>query len=968
VTNRNLELKVCWGPKAAGNAILAEVGKLMTFRPRRMTKAISTLTSVIEGTISPMVIEFQTDRSYQLDPLADVSLRILATNFLHLPIYKIDTTEVEVDVDVDEKHEATQGKCGEVFMELWSDHEDGYPRPRGCYIKFVPNTNLWEIGIVFEPGRPPVPGSLFRMVVNSELRSGVRADKPEDEAYIQVLLMDGIMRPYEVLELGAAHMTQTVKMLAPLTGVRFNSAEGGFRIVSNNGGDVAQVDVDNPLVVDIYTEPTVARIPWGTFLQLFLWPLTAWDVGRECVVTCRANDLGRYCGDISLCEGFPLHRGMNRNNIMMRFPLEMDDIFGPYSMRLTFRLDLPAAGIFPSRLGAQLLRSPDKTRGMYQLSSAAWMFVPPAEQLGNGNVVRPLRPDIYAGNKAPFSDEVNVLFLRLQVPARIAAGPGLMSQVRIHMPPGYECVDQSPVPRTLPGVGDLPGDFKVELVDRGQSGQGGCRSCRDFLPGAACTLGLFEGETVFAKQVVYTSLKVRNSELALPASDPQNRWTLEIITPGDGPWENLTVSSTHGFSNHRTFKAPGGEVKLANNVAVVGLLKTEIFPTSLLRSQENMVRIVIHPQLEGTWHLAIFVHGGYVIDGCNSIMDLPGPAYSPRHAHSGLVVEGEPLSRMHYDIAECTAGNASWSDLELLDRRAGIYADRLDLPLQAPLQTKAYGFALHVNNPCREDPDRFGWRILTFSKFGLLIEGTRTPMPYQGRDHFPIFDIDLPTDGAIEGIPPDLTFSTDPDTGLRVAHRDQSKFPRRVGFYIESMLPSAWNTGNFTMLRVYPIRVPRPVNATLRLIPPDGYLFGMVDGNPPESTAPLGTAMDSGSGLTYAAGPFFPNEIYAINAEVFIPMEDLAKGSPGWYLEFGYEAPDEINVTAPPPDCEKKTGKSRTNSWGGFLQRNLGRKYDCESPRGATGICCSRRCAPDTHYNGWRGSLLDEYRVQACPA
>jgi hypothetical protein len=199
--------------------------------------------------------------------------------------------------------------------------------------------------------------------------------------------------------------------------------------------------------------------------------------------------------------------------------------------------------------------------------------------------------------------------------------------------------------------------------------------------------------------------------------------------------------------------------------------------------------------------------------------------------------------------------------------------------------------------------------MLTFSKFGLLLEGTRTPMPYQDRGHFPIFNVDLPTNGAIEGIPPDLTFGTDPDSGLRVVSRDQSKFPRRVGFYIESMLPSAWNTGNFTTLRVYPIRVPRPINTTLRLIPPDGYLFGIVDGNPPESTAPLGTALDSGSGLTYPAGPFFPNEIYAINAEVFIPMEDLTKGSPGWYLEFGYEAPNEINLTAAPPECERRPKK-----------------------------------------------------------
>ena len=179
-------------------------------------------------------------------------------------------------------------------------------------------------------------------------------------------------------------------------------------------------------------------------------------------------------------------------------------------------------------------------------------------------------------------------------------------------------------------------------------------------------------------------------------------------------------------------------------------------------------------------------------------------------------------------------------------------------------------------------------------------------MPYQGRDHFPIFNTDLPTDGAIEGIPPDLTFGTDPDTGLPVASRDQSKFPRRVGFYIESMLPSAWNAGNFTTMRVYPIRVPRPINASLRLIPPDGYLFGLVDSNPPESTAPLGTAMDSGSGLVYPAGPFFPNEIYAISAEVFIPMEDLAHGSPGWYLEFGYEAPQETNLTAVPQYCDRR--------------------------------------------------------------
>ena len=125
-------------------------------------------------------------------------------------------------------------------------------------------------------------------------------------------------------------MTQTPLLLAPLSGVRFLSS-GGFRIVSRDGGDVAQVDGDNPIVVDIISEPVIARIPWGTYLQMFLWPLTLWDVGRECTALCVANDLGRYCGDITTCEGYPLRTEMNRNVIMMRFPLEMDDMFGTYS-------------------------------------------------------------------------------------------------------------------------------------------------------------------------------------------------------------------------------------------------------------------------------------------------------------------------------------------------------------------------------------------------------------------------------------------------------------------------------------------------------------------------------------------------------------------------------------------------------------------------------------------------------------
>jgi hypothetical protein len=91
IANRNLWLKVCWGARKMNGMMLASAGEIEIRRPPRMTYGASTITSVLEEQVSPLVIAF-TVGDMLFDANSPQVIRILTTNDRHLKLY---TSEID---------------------------------------------------------------------------------------------------------------------------------------------------------------------------------------------------------------------------------------------------------------------------------------------------------------------------------------------------------------------------------------------------------------------------------------------------------------------------------------------------------------------------------------------------------------------------------------------------------------------------------------------------------------------------------------------------------------------------------------------------------------------------------------------------------------------------------------------------------------------------------------------------------
>ncbi|CAK8999417.1 unnamed protein product, partial [Durusdinium trenchii] len=179
-----------------------------------------------------------------------------------------------VSADLDQPSEARQDFCGRLFTELWSEDEEGFPMPDGCYYSedtTNPSMTVKQLHILFSAGNHLKKNTKYMAITNMNVLEYLRADFPADGA-VWVWSMDDVYNnPFGVVEKGSAYPTPGTRvpprdtlgnpMFNQAGDPRFDTelqngqAAQGFRVLGTNGAIIEEMktyciphDEKNPTV------------------------------------------------------------------------------------------------------------------------------------------------------------------------------------------------------------------------------------------------------------------------------------------------------------------------------------------------------------------------------------------------------------------------------------------------------------------------------------------------------------------------------------------------------------------------------------------------------------------------------------------------------------------------------------------------------------------------------------------------
>eukprot|EP00930_Biecheleria_cincta_P035419 TRINITY_DN24361_c0_g2_i1.p1 TRINITY_DN24361_c0_g2~~TRINITY_DN24361_c0_g2_i1.p1 ORF type:complete len:3364 (+),score=509.29 TRINITY_DN24361_c0_g2_i1:80-10171(+) len=211
-------------------AFVGQAGTITVKKPLSMPLAALGLTTVMpdvnppfNGPGGPVVIAFRT---------GDIASYAVATGNLHLVIeiqpglvtQGADRNQRDIYADVllprtnnlqpltlsddkNEPSEADQAFCGRLFLELWSEDEDGFPMPDGCYYSedtTNPDKRVKQLHIIFTERNHLKKNTKYMVVTNMNILKELDKDFPGEGA-IWIWSMDDVYNnPFGVIERGTA--------------------------------------------------------------------------------------------------------------------------------------------------------------------------------------------------------------------------------------------------------------------------------------------------------------------------------------------------------------------------------------------------------------------------------------------------------------------------------------------------------------------------------------------------------------------------------------------------------------------------------------------------------------------------------------------------------------------------------------------------------------------------------------------
>jgi hypothetical protein len=303
-----------------------------------------------------------------------------------------------------------QYMCGVFFVEMWTNDDEGFPMPEGCYstremdLPPVQRAQLTfikpHVGIIFREQN----GLKHLCRVNGELKrceymivfnvKAVNLDPGMDIMDLYTMCLGPKCgKNYHVFEKGrgiSESKTQVavVSTKAPRWGISSRDLptdrHTGFTLL---GRSQYTEELDMSTALNFQAElngDDQNPIQAGAVIRVYLWPLTLWNLETGCSVECIPQEVPaiKQCGDGNplQCDALPVvtsPTGHNRINMMkIKMPDAMDRItnFVSHTIKIS-GLTVPQMGFFPSRLGAQVTNSDDEYP-MYTTSTYFWYKVP----------------------------------------------------------------------------------------------------------------------------------------------------------------------------------------------------------------------------------------------------------------------------------------------------------------------------------------------------------------------------------------------------------------------------------------------------------------------------------------------------------------------------------------------------------------------------------------------------------------
>lgn len=343
--------KICWGVSVDDEIkFYGEAGWAAFSEPPSMADAGVHLTARAFGAKAPVVISFSPvyDKAEYSSVEFPTVLRLLFHDVDKLlePLLATPPGEVLLAKPLGEfddlgSAEATQVVCGELFLEMWSNHDEGFPMPRGCYYsqKYMDGDVVAQQAAGTTTSNDNTPGARYReFFVVWEAKQGLRSrcyDYRRGQwtncVYQLVLnaqLMDGWVYPdsqnqdlvsiytgcersedgsnpcgdrYQLFEYGsgrASAVALSKDAAIPTLGDVYITAYGELENATGTFHDwelvpdyLEDLTARRMFGIDIQAFPRDVEKPIDhrMYFRLFFFPLTMWELSTSTVAQCQAD-------------------------------------------------------------------------------------------------------------------------------------------------------------------------------------------------------------------------------------------------------------------------------------------------------------------------------------------------------------------------------------------------------------------------------------------------------------------------------------------------------------------------------------------------------------------------------------------------------------------------------------------------------------------------------------------------------
>eukprot|EP00930_Biecheleria_cincta_P034426 TRINITY_DN23798_c0_g1_i1.p1 TRINITY_DN23798_c0_g1~~TRINITY_DN23798_c0_g1_i1.p1 ORF type:complete len:3571 (-),score=339.86 TRINITY_DN23798_c0_g1_i1:50-9406(-) len=304
------QLAVCWGDSAGD--YYAWAGYINFVNPNYLDSLTLGLTTTAVGRTAPIVITLKTgDNPQYLAPINSMQLRLTFTNTTALaPAYSTANPELFSNMKyADQMHEASQSVCGRIFLELYSDHEFGFPVPKGCYVemnRYGSKGRIQAIYMLFEPKNGLRQLTTYHIVLNAKLGAVVREMDDYslyEEGLIELATLDDVrVKPEGIVDVGWANPDKTMKHGAShdrsSSDMRwYQGGIGGISLLHFiNDETPSSMPSDDVQVLDVWTlrnasqnlglgflmrgEETGKIVP-SSIVRIYMFPLTVWALNAR---------------------------------------------------------------------------------------------------------------------------------------------------------------------------------------------------------------------------------------------------------------------------------------------------------------------------------------------------------------------------------------------------------------------------------------------------------------------------------------------------------------------------------------------------------------------------------------------------------------------------------------------------------------------------------------------------------------